>query len=454
MGGRAVMLDLALDAEVLLDGVEWTVASLAPHLGQVVLRRADGAQHRTTVRALVNDPGCWPVPTTATVESRNRQPVLLSDLTTEQQELVRLRFAHVQETETGYRGGDPWQAGPGEPRPGYDPRCTTLTERRRAKVAEIRALGPEVAARIGFAHISERTLKRLGAACRRYGMPACINGSWVRRSGGRPSVTEQVREAIFAVRAETLHRSRISMRTRERLIHQYVRERYGPDVAVPSYPTLRRVWTEWFGPGGTRQRYLHSAATAAAGTGEHVVLHRPGQVVALDTTVLPVKVREGVFGEPVSVHLTLGLDAYTHSLVAFRLTLVSDTSVDVAMMLRDVMTPKAMRPGWGPEDEWAYPGATAQAMRDLAGYPVAAVPFLTPEMITVDHGSVYKNHHVVEAQRVLGVNILPARVLRPTDKHTVERTFAGVQSLLFELLPGWQGIDAADRGADPRPTQC
>src|SRR5205823_4661989 len=30
-----------------------------------------------------------------------------------------------------------------------------------------------------------------------------------------------------------------------------------------------------------------------------------------------------------------------------------------------------------------------------------------------------------------------------------ERTFAGVQSLLFELLPGWQGIDVADRGVDP-----
>jgi hypothetical protein len=47
------------------------------------------------------------------------------------------------------------------------------------------------------------------------------------------------------------------------------------------------------------------------------------------------------------------------------------------------------------------------------------------------------------------VNILPARVRRPTDKHAAERTFAGVQSLLFELLPGWQGIDVADRGVDP-----
>src|SRR5205807_5373979 len=115
--------------------------------------------------------------------------------------------------------------------------------------------------------------------------------------------------------------SRVSMRTRYFLVCQYVRETVGTETEVPSYRTLCRVWTEWFGPGGTRQRYARSAdLPVKAG---HVVVSRPGQVVALDTTILPVKVREGVFGEPVSVHLTLGLDVYTHSLVAFRLTLVS-----------------------------------------------------------------------------------------------------------------------------------
>jgi hypothetical protein len=50
---------------------------------------------------------------------------------------------------------------------------------------------------------------------------------------------------------------------------------------------------------------------------------------------------------------------------------------------------------------------------------------------------------------VLGTNILPSRVLRPTDKQALERAFGAVQALLFELLPGWQGVDVADRGADP-----
>jgi len=79
-------------------------------------------------------------------------------------------------------------------------------------------------------------------------------------------------------------------------VRQYVREKYGEDVVIPSSETLRLVWREWFGPGGSRQRYARSAAVAEANaTGEHVVIHRPGQVVALDTTPLPVLVRENVF---------------------------------------------------------------------------------------------------------------------------------------------------------------
>jgi hypothetical protein len=85
---------------------------------------------------------------------------------------------------------------------------------------------------------------------------------------------------------------------------------------------------------------------------------------------------------------------------------------------------------------------------EFAGHKVAALPFLTPETVTTDHGAPYKNHHLVEAQRVIGANILPARVLRPTDKQAVERAFAAVQSLLFELLLGYRGVDVADRGED------
>jgi hypothetical protein len=147
--------------------------------------------------------------------------------------------------------------------------------------------------------------------------------------------------------------------------------------------------------------------------------------------------------------LTLALDVYTHSLVAFRLTLVSDTSVDIAMLLRDVMMPLPMRGCWGPEMAWPYPGIPAAVVAEFAGYEPAGLPFFTPETVTTDHGSVYKSHLLREAQRVLGCNILPARTLRPQDKAACERAFGVCRQLLFEKLPGYVGVDVADRGADP-----
>ncbi|WP_199854889.1 transposase [Streptomyces dioscori] len=288
----------------------------------------------------------------------------------------------------------------------------------------------------------------MAAAWRRDGLLGCADGRWLRKSGGRPSITDAAREAIFAVRKETLHRSRISMRSRERLIHQYMRENFGSEASVPGYDTLRKVWREWFGPGGARQRYVRSAQQTESST-SRVVIHRPGQVVALDTTVLPVKIREAVFGDPVSAHLTLAMDCYSHSLVAFRLTLISDTSIDVAMLLREMTMPLPMRAGWGEDMEWPYPGVPAVVVSQLAGHSAAALPFMAPETVTTDHGGPYKNHHLVEAERVLGCNILPSRALRPTDKQAVERAFGGSRSLLCEVLPGYTGVDVADRGADP-----
>ncbi len=415
-------VELSAGCPIMLAGTQWRVQEFEPHTGRVLLRHNDGRELATTIRALVNRGDCRPVPTgdEDLPHSRGRQPAGLEDLTARQRELVASRYAHLMEAETGYRSGSPLHALAGEPRPAYDPAGTALHQRRLAKVAEMAALGADSAGMLGLARISERTLARWAGQCRRYGITGCIDGNWLRRGGERPSITEQVREAIYAVHGECLHRSRVSMATRERLIRQYVRERFGPEVAIPSYWTLRRTWAGWFGPGGARQRYARSAARLPV-TGEHVVIHRPGQVVALDTSPLGVKVREHVFGGPVTASLTLALDLYTHSLVAFRLTLVSDTSVDVAMLLRDVMMPLPLREDWGQDMEWPYPGIPASLVASFAGHKVAALPFFAPETVTTDHGSVYKNHHLIEVQRVIGANILPARVLRPTDKQAVER---------------------------------
>ncbi len=362
-------------------------------------------------------------------------------------ERSEIRLAHLLEVETGFRSGSPFWPLPGEPRPEYDPARTTVGERRRAKVTELRTLDRRDAKLLGLESVSERTLRRMAAEQREHGLMGLADGRWTAPRRGHKSITPQVAEAIHAVHAESLHRSRLSMKTKERMIHQYVREKFGPAVTVPHYTTLAGVWKEWFGPQGARQRYVRSAALE---TGKaSVTISRPGQVVVLDTTPLPVKVLDDVFAAPISVDLTLALDAHTHSLVAFRLTPVSDSSVEVAMLLRDVLLPLPMRPGWGPEMEWPYPGVPAALVAEFAGHPVAGRPFFAPETVTSDHGSVYKNHHLVRVARRLGIDLLPARMMRPSDKAACERAFAGIQSLLLELLLGYRGVDVADRGVDP-----
>ncbi|MEU1216704.1 transposase [Streptomyces sp. NPDC005790] len=364
---------------------------------------------------------------------------------------ARIRLEHLMEVETGFRSGSRHWARPGEPRSAFDPVTTSLGERRRAKAAEIGRLSSAEAARLGLEAASERTLERMAARYRESGLPGLADGRWTRQPGGHPSVTAEVEEAIRAVHEQCLRRSRISMASRERLIHQYVRETF-PDreVRVPHRTTLARVWAEWFGPGGSRQRYVRSAAAVPAPAGAApVIASRPGQVVVLDSTPLPVKVLDDVFGTTITVHLTIALDAYTHSIVAFRLTPVAEKSIEVAMLLRDVLSPLPMRSGWGESMAWPYPGVPAALVADLAGGPVAGLPFFRPEAITVDHGAAFKNHHLIEVARTLGIDVLPARAMRPTDKAACERAFAAIQSLLLELVPGWRGIDVADRGADP-----
>ncbi|GAA2097617.1 hypothetical protein GCM10009759_27870 [Kitasatospora saccharophila] len=445
--------DLAVGTRVVLNGVEWTVTGIEPQFGRLTLATEEG---RTEVRSfawLVNHRDARPGrPAPAPAAAVGVQPAGPADLTEDQLRRARLRAEHVREAVTGFREGTASLARPGEPRPAYDPATTTLTERRRAKVAELKALPAGEAAMLGLAGLGLRTLQGLSTVAPQDLLTACADGRWTRRRGPRRSITAEIREAVFAVHKECQGRSRISMSAKHRLLHQYVAERFPdfPTEKVPCRGTLAAVWEEWFGPQGGRQRYLRSAAAAEeAGVQSRVVVHRPGQVLALDSTPLPVKLRESVFGEPVGATLTLGLDLFTHSAPAFRLTPQADQSVDVAMLLRDVMLPLPMRPGWGKEMAWPYPGVPAEIVAEFAGHEVAALPFFTPETVTTDHGGPYKSHELVAAERELGCNVLPARALRPTDKFAVERAFSAFKTLLFEHLLGFTGTDVADRGSDP-----
>jgi hypothetical protein len=119
-------------------------------------------------------------------------------------------MAHLLEVETGFRSGSRNWALPGEPRPEYDPDRTTLTGRRLAKVAELRVLSRQDAKTLGLERISERTLERMATLRDRDGLMGLADGRWTPPLRGHKSITPEITEAIHAVHAESLHRSKLA----------------------------------------------------------------------------------------------------------------------------------------------------------------------------------------------------------------------------------------------------
>lgn len=186
MPGQAGLVELSAGSVLRLDGTEWAVAAIEAQYGRVLLKAGAGERWRS-IRWLVHHPDCQPVPDGDAERARPAgQPPAMDDLTGYQREVVRMRVAHLLEAETGFRGGDPLRPGPGEPRRLYDPRRTTLGQRRRAKAAELRSLGTDEAAMLGLGQVSERTLKRMAAAWRDRGPAGCIDRRWLRPGGGPP----------------------------------------------------------------------------------------------------------------------------------------------------------------------------------------------------------------------------------------------------------------------------
>lgn len=459
-GGLAV--DLHEGVEFLLDGehrkVQKESLRAVDGLPVMALLRPDGVTELVALRDLLFLHTIRPLDTAPGSDSpypvRCGQEPEIADLTADQLRRLQDRLAHALEADTGYRSGDPWTALPDEPKPEYDPALVPdTTRRRRNKVEELRSaratLGPEGARKAGIDQMSARTLQRLALQWHKHrSLNAVMDRRHIRPRAGH-QISEAFDKAIFEVEDDfPVSWSRVSKATKYRRLCIRLRSSGVPEDEMPSYETYRRILVERFGPTGARQKY-RVTQEATPTQGQPVIATRPGQIVFLDTNSFDVLVRDGLFGLPVEAKLTLALDVYTRSIVGFRFTLVSDKSVDVAMVIRDVMMPMPMRPEWGEDALWPYPGVPAHIVAEQAGFTVAGKPFMPIEGITTDHGSVYVSHHVVELSEECGSNLLPARKMRARDKHAVELTFRMIRQLLLEELPGYRGMDVADRGVDP-----
>jgi transposase InsO family protein len=354
----------------------------------------------------------------------------------------RARFweSHVLEVITGLPAG----AGEGqEPRPEFDPRLRTLTEREAAKAAELAAAGEPV---------STRTLKRMRLNYEAQGLWGLVDHRNTRRRAPFGRVDERVIGAIAAAMdeqadASTGTRDRAWRRTQEILADRYP----GQEVPVPSRATFYRMVRSLDGGrhtfGSAVRRRSNANRPAAPFT--VTAAQRPGEIVQIDTTPLDVMavLDDGVTGRP---ELTITLDVATRTIGAAVLRPEGTKAVDAAVLLARMLVPEPMRPGWDPALSMARSvlphGRLASIDQRLA--LAAAKPVITPGTIVIDHGKVFVSQTFLSACRTLGISVQPARPYTPTDKAVVERTFSSVNTLFCQYVAGYTGSDVTRRGRD------
>ena len=341
----------------------------------------------------------------------------------------------------GYRSGDPGRALPGEPRAGFDPVETTLRQRVDAKAAEL-------GCSVGRLHPKRGELMRRGLA-------ALVDGRATRSVTG-PGVDGQLREAIVAEARELAEASDVrKMQFRARVASRLARETGEPLELPSSRQTFNRIVDDVLRSTGLFRLPAKSRRSAQAAPGdmfESLVVERPGEFVAIDTTSLDVFAIDPFTFQWVGLDLTAAIDLCTRSILAFRLTPFSTQGVDLALLLSDLLSPTPVDGRWPTDVPYPYCGVpenlVLRAFELEAGTPLAPRPAVRPGTVVIDRGRNYQSLAFMAACAHLRINVQSARPYRGSDKGWIERLFRTMRERLLESLPGYTGPNVLARGKD------
>ena len=416
---------------ILIEGMPSVVVSVTGT--RVRMADEEGGVCMVTAAELAADPR-FEIPVAAS--SRGPGPEIgLEGLPAAAMEEASWWEAHIAEVVYGMRPDAPAGACP---RPQYDPESTSLTERERAKAAELSAAGRPVPA---------STVKHRRQRWEARGLPGLVDRRAARRMrpAGRASerVVDAMRQAIGeATGASSRTAGFVIWRTREILAEA------GYDGPVPSERTFYRLF-------GTLSHGRHTTGSAStrrslAGRPEgmfgSVPAAAPGEVVQIDSTPLDVLVLldDGVPGR---VELTGMIDVATRVVPAAVLR-PSTRSVDASVLLARSLTPEPFRPGWPEALKMAHSVLPYERLLaiDERLEQAAARPVIVPDTIVIDHGSVFVSAAFRTACRHLGISIQPAHLGSGAEKGHIERYFESVGSLFCQFASGYAGRSPDRRG--------
>ena len=418
---------------VRVDGVANVVISVTGT--RVRLADEAGAVRTVTVTELACDPR---FEIAAAAPSRGPRPEIgLEGLPAAAVEEASWWEAHIAEVVYGLVPDAPAGA---RPRPQYDPERTSLTEREKAKAAELSVEGRRVPA---------STVKHRRQRWEAHGLAGLVDHRVVRRMRPAGRVDERVvtamRQAIGeAADASSRTAGFVIWRTREILAAD------GYDGPVPSERTFYRL----FGTLSHGRHVTGSASTrrSLAGRPEgmfgSLLAAAPGEVVQIDSTPLDVLVLldDGVPGR---VELTGMIDVATRVVPAAVLR-PSTRSVDASVLLARSLTPEPMRPGWPEALKMAHSALPYDRLLSIDERleHAAAKPVIVPDTIVIDHGSVFVSVAFRAACRHLGISIQPAHLASGAEKPHIERYFGSVGSLFSQFVSGYTGRNPDRRGQD------
>jgi len=333
---------------------------------------------------------------------------------------------------TGYPDGivDPCTP----PHPVYGPQNGTPLDER------VEALAQEL-------DVASRTIERWLKTAREYGTEALIDKRTIGTKGPLGNCPAEVIEAMVAVASSQVTQSKVTDRQLLQRVKDHVVAHHGDRVRMPADSTLRKYLAEF-----KRTYGLHLPTKTQQGNalrpdtiGSPLVLSRPFELVEIDSTPLDVFAISEVDGKPITVVLTLAIDVFSRSLVAWQFSPKSDKAIDAALLLHDMLTPKAWLPEWSEHARWRY-GVPETLVLPGGDAPLAGVPVGVPSTVSLDNGKIYASDAMKSACVRLGVSLQYSRVARPTDKPHIERVFSTIRTRFVENLPGYKGPRLDHRG--------
>lgn len=367
----------------------------------------------------------------------------------------------VIEVDTGLPPDAPAGA---RPRPMYDPATTTFIERYQAKAAELHAV-------LGWS-VSWQTVqaKRL-AYCKRRTVAALVDGRSTKKQRLYGLTDARVVDQLLMLVDRQRRRLDAPSDARKlfKRLRRTVRAAHGESVAVPAEPTLYKLLQRM----GIDARDLGANRGARAAGARQVPpfsvtsATMPGELVQIDSTDLDIWVL-GDDGQPARVELTCAVCVATRSIIAAvvrpkqpgrrgkrrqggqgglvgapRRKGRATKAVDACELLAQALVPVPMRPGF---DAAVHASNSDLPFEELVAVDArfaqaAARPVIIPDLIVIDHGTVFAGRTFFDACEYLGISLRPARKRTGQDKGVVERTFGSIKSMFSQHVNTYTGND-------------